>query len=61
MILSELVNIRSGFQGRPSEGNIVRGNLLKRDKVTYEELKDKITLMVNKLYELYEKIYGQYE
>ena len=60
----------SNSYGVDSEGNIVRGNLLKRDKVTYEELKDKITLeelkdkitlMVNKLYELYEKIYGQYE
>ncbi len=29
MILSELVNIRSGFQGRPSEGNIFRQIKLK--------------------------------
>ncbi|WP_195986966.1 helix-turn-helix transcriptional regulator [Clostridium sp. D53t1_180928_C8] len=44
-----------------SKGNIVRGNLSKRDKVTYEELKDKIALMAEKSYELYDKIYGQYE
>ena len=51
----------SNSYGVDSEGNIVRGNLSKRDKVTYEELKDKIALMAKKSYELYEEIYGQYE
>lgn len=51
----------SNSYGVDSEGNIVRGTLSKRDKVTYEELKDKIALMAKKSYELYDKIYGQYE
>lgn len=51
----------SNSYGVDSEGNIVSGNLSKRDKVTYDELKDKIALMAKKSYELYEEIYGQYE
>lgn len=51
----------SNSYGVDSEGNIVRGTLSKRDKVTYEELKNKIALMAKKSYELYDKIYGQYE
>lgn len=51
----------SNSYGVDSEGNIVSGKLSKRDKVTYDKLKDKIALMAKKSYELYEEIYGQYE
>ena len=42
------------------DGNIIKGELSKRDKITYYELKDKITLMAKKSFELYDEIYGQY-
>lgn len=41
--------------------NIIRGMLSKRDKITYDELKDQIVLMTKKSLELFDKIYGQYE
>ena len=44
-----------------SDGNLIDGELSKRDKITYDELKDKIALMSKKSFELYEEIYGQYE
>lgn len=44
-----------------SNGNLIDGELSKRDKITYDELKDKIALMSKKSFELYEEIYGQYE
>ena len=44
-----------------SEGNIIKGKLSKRDKVTYDELKDQIALMTKKSLELFDEIYGQYQ
>ena len=44
-----------------SNGNLINGELSKRDKITYDELKNKIALMSKKSFELYEEIYGQYE
>lgn len=42
-----------------SEGNLIDGELSKRDKVTYDELKAQITLMTKKSLELFDQIYGQ--
>ena len=44
-----------------SEGNIISGKLSKRYKVTYDELKDQITLMTKKSLDLFDEIYGQYQ
>ena len=44
-----------------SEGNIISGKLSKRDKVTYDELKDQIVLMTKKSLELFDQIYGEYQ
>lgn len=42
-----------------SEGNLIDGELSKRDKVTYDELKAQITLMTKKSLELFDQIYAQ--
>lgn len=42
-----------------SEGNIISGELSKRDEVTYDELKSQIALITKKSLELFDHIYGQ--